>query len=491
MRKMKNLYKNSILFILLASLFSACELDERIGDLTGGYEGTFIDKKTNDPVFTEYYGAKLRLLDLAYGDVAQPLDFYALPNGTFKNTKIFPATYKIWAEGPFLEMDTIQSKELSGMQNFDLKVTPNVSLEIEDIKVLYGIGLEVKYSYRVNDLSSGKQQIGIVYSDLEYPGYRNSAFAGVDESALAIKHIHEVTAIRGTITDLLFLNPNAKYYVRATGHSENAGDYWNYSKQEVIETSDLDVGAIPLEVQTGARSNSSAVLQIALPPIDGLSFKVEYTDKDGSNISEIQAANDYAYAANLSENATTDIKVSLMLGDDSGSPVTVQVATKEITDLYLNTDCERPSNVPLYYSEDMQHSISDWQVQTNLSDEGWKTDPNRHIFISWWSAWSCTWLPAAVNNLPTCGQMANATELSIYGNIKSLVDLLVFSNLETLTIEVGQELFSTGETVSKDLNLKPLGKLLNLKTVIIGSGVPLTQADFDAAGLGDLTIVKN
>ena len=66
------LYIN-IKLLLLAVLtlnLSGCELDERVDDLTGGYEGAFIDRLTGEKVATEYYGAKLKLLDLEYGNVA-------------------------------------------------------------------------------------------------------------------------------------------------------------------------------------------------------------------------------------------------------------------------------------------------------------------------------------------------------------------------------------------------------------------------------------
>lgn len=491
MKKMK-IYRKTVTIasILLIFLLASCELDERIDDLTGGYEGAFIDKNTNEVVYTEYYGAKLRLLDLAYGEVAQPLDFYVLPDGTFRNTKVFPSEYKIWADGPFIELDTIQNQAINSPVKFDIKVVPNVSLKIESSEVLYGIGMKIKYSYKINDTKSTQHQIGLVYSDLKYPGYKNSSFAGVDASALAIKYLHTVTGMAGTFTDIIYVNPNTEYFVRATGHTKNAGDYWNYSEQIKIKTSSFDVAAIPVSVKVGARSNSSAVLDIPLPALEGLNYKVEYQDKDGKNVTDILTGSDYAYVANLPENKTTNVKVSLVSGDVSGNPATVAVATRNATERYLENNCNRPANVPLYYSEDMKYSISDWQVQTNLTDAGWKTDPSRYLFIEWWSDWSCSWLPGSVNNLPTCQQMANSTKLTLAGNITTLVDILPFTNLQTLTIEAGGALFSTGKTVSAKINLKPLLKLPNLTKVVIGAGVPLTKADFDTAGLSGLTIVK-
>ena len=85
------LYIN-IKLLLLAVLtlnLSGCELDERVDDLTGGYEGAFIDRLTGEKVATEYYGAKLKLLDLEYGNVAVPLEYNAI-SSSFRKATLTP-----------------------------------------------------------------------------------------------------------------------------------------------------------------------------------------------------------------------------------------------------------------------------------------------------------------------------------------------------------------------------------------------------------------
>ena len=140
----------SMFLIVLSLMVYSCTLDERIDDLTGGYEGAFIDKVTGDTVATEYFGAKLKLLDLAYGSVATPLEYKALPEGIYRNTKVFPSDYKVWAEGPFLNLDTIYGK-INTYKKMDLMVTPNVTLQIKNIEVVCGITANITYSYQVND----------------------------------------------------------------------------------------------------------------------------------------------------------------------------------------------------------------------------------------------------------------------------------------------------------------------------------------------------
>ena len=154
---------------MLTLNLSGCELDERVDDLTGGYEGAFIDRLTGEKVATEYYGAKLKLLDLEYGNVAVPLEYNTLPEGTYRNTKVYPSRYKVWANGPFFELDTIYG-DIRSFKKMDLIVTPNVTLRIKKVEMLYGITANVTFTYQDHDERSKNQEIGLVYSKEQYPG---------------------------------------------------------------------------------------------------------------------------------------------------------------------------------------------------------------------------------------------------------------------------------------------------------------------------------
>ena len=160
-----------LLLAVLTLNLSGCGLDERLDDLTGGYEGAFIDRLTGEKVATEYYGAKLKLLDLEYGDVAVPLEYNTLPDGTYRNTKVYPSRYKVWANGPFFELDTLYG-DIRNFKKMDLTVTPNVTLKIKKAELLYGITANVTFTYQVNDERSKTQEIGLVYGKEQYPGQR-------------------------------------------------------------------------------------------------------------------------------------------------------------------------------------------------------------------------------------------------------------------------------------------------------------------------------
>ena len=228
MNKIRFINVKMLLLAVLTLNLSGCELDERLDDLTGGYEGAFIDRQTGEKVATEYYGAKLKLLDLAYGDVAVPLEYNTLPDGTYRNTKVYPSRYKVWANGPFFELDTIYG-EIRNFKKMDLIVTPNVTLKIKEVELLYGITANVTFTYQVNDERSKTQEIGLVYGKEQYPGQRTAMNEGESGSHTYKRIKKNLTELSGEFTETLFLNPNNTYYLRALGRTESAGDYWNYS----------------------------------------------------------------------------------------------------------------------------------------------------------------------------------------------------------------------------------------------------------------------
>ena len=427
------LYIN-IKLLLLAVLtlnLSGCELDERVDDLTGGYEGAFIDRLTGEKVATEYYGAKLKLLDLEYGNVAVPLEYNTLPEGTYRNTKVYPSRYKVWANGPFFELDTIYG-DIRSFKKMDL----------------------------MNESESGSHTYKRIKKNL--------------------------TELSGEFTETLFLNPNSTYYLRALGRTESAGDYWNYSEQTVINTTDIDLSSLPIEAAVGVSSATSAVLQWAFPPVVD-EIKVSYTDRDGEEVMDKFKPTDYSYVANLPHNQKSTIKVQLLAKGVAGPEQTIEVQTKSLTDKYVPASNTRPENVPFYNDSEFKKSLSgEWAlIYGPTIGEDWSTTDLRFEYFDWWD----TWLIGFADRMPACQDIENFKSLTIQGEIQTLVDILPFVNLETLSIIKGKG-FSVDKTINPKVDLTVLKKLKKLNTVIIGPDVPLTKKNFDDAGLTHLTITN-
>ena len=431
------------------------------------------------------FGAKLKLLDLEYGNVAVPLEYNTLPEGTYRNTKVYPSRYKVWANGPFFELDTIYG-DIRSLKKMDLIVTPNVTLKIKKVEVLYGITANVTFTYQVNDERSKNQEIGLVYGKEQYPGQR-TAMNESESGSHTYKRIKKnLTELSGEFTETLFLNPNSTYYLRALGRTESAGDYWNYSEQTVINTTDIDLSSLPIEAAVGVSSATSAVLQWAFPPVVD-EIKVSYTDWDGEEVMDKFKPTDYSYVANLPHNKKSTIKVQLLAKGVAGPEQTIEVQTKSLMDKYVPASNTRPENVPFYNDSEFKKSLSgEWAlIYGPTIGEDWSTTDLRFEYFDWWD----TWLIGFADRMPACQDIENFKSLTIQGEIQTLVDILPFVNLETLSIIKGKG-FSVDKTINPKVDLTVLKKLKKLNTVIIGPDVPLTKKNFDDAGLTHLTITN-
>lgn len=480
-----NIFIKAFFAVLAVASLIGCSLDERDDDLVGGYEGAFIDKLTGDTVATEYYGARLMLLDLNYGDIATPLNYKALPDGSFKNTKVFPAKYKVYGVGPFFQLDTMNMDIKKSGVKINMMVTPNVTVSIKDVKILYGIAVQITLTYQVNDETSTKNDLGFVYSKNKYPGQRN-AMNETEAGASTYKRIRSgITEKSGELTETFYLEPNTTYYFRALARSEKGGDYWNYSKQIIVSTSGVDLSSLPIEAAQGVTSATSAVLQWAFPPIVD-SIKLSYTDRDGLRVVDTFSPSEFAYVANLPHDTESSITTQLSYQGTVGPEQTIKVKTKGLDDKYVPSQNVRPSNVPFYDDVAFERSFSaDYAlIEGPRVGEDWSSNSSRYRFMEWWNGWS--W---AAYRQPSCQDVENFTTLNLQGNLKNMVDIIAFVNLETLNIKVG-ELFDVGLSADPNINLRVLKKLKKLKTINIGPGVSLTKSDFEKAGVTGVTIVK-
>src|SRR5690606_10151839 len=104
---MKKIIQSGLL--CLVWLISSCSLFEtdnfEAPDVT--LEGQVVDVLTGKPVFTDQgpEGIRVRLTELSWGDnVEHNPDFYCMPDGTFRNTKLFKGNYHITVDGPFIPL---------------------------------------------------------------------------------------------------------------------------------------------------------------------------------------------------------------------------------------------------------------------------------------------------------------------------------------------------------------------------------------------------
>lgn len=149
--------KRAINFCLMLGLvlLYSCELDNyEAPSMT--IEGKVVDEVTGENLYTQQpNGIKIRLLEEGYANPT-PYDFWAMSDGTFRTTKVFPGKYKVLVlEGPFEDssVETLDVDVSKSNQTLEFKVEPYTRLKNVNITVT---GTTVRATYNIEGTTSTK-----------------------------------------------------------------------------------------------------------------------------------------------------------------------------------------------------------------------------------------------------------------------------------------------------------------------------------------------
>jgi len=144
-----------ICLMLGLALFNSCELDN-YDPPTMTIEGKVVDEVTGENISTQQpNGIKIRLLEEGFSKPT-PYDFWAMSDGTFRTTKVFPAKFKVLVlEGPFEDSSVEQlDVDVTGSnQTIEFKVEPYARLKNVNITVS---GTTVKATYNIERTTSAR-----------------------------------------------------------------------------------------------------------------------------------------------------------------------------------------------------------------------------------------------------------------------------------------------------------------------------------------------
>ncbi len=245
---MKNIFL-AIAVSTLAIAWSSCKKIDNLEGPTETLQGRIIDAGTGENVQSEVSGdngngTRIKLLETSWSDNPTPLYLATKQDGTYTNTKIFRATYKMIAEGAFVPMDLAgndQSKSVTvsgGTTTVDFTVEPFLRVEWVGEPVVNGNGT-VTVQARVTrgtshaDFQKNITNLVLFVGPYQYVGnnnYDNRYSTVVTYSGTAGNAIVDQT-ITLTTTGTL---PPRDWYLRLGSRIAYGTNRYNYSPIKMI-----------------------------------------------------------------------------------------------------------------------------------------------------------------------------------------------------------------------------------------------------------------
>lgn len=182
-----------VLYFLIFFAFGAvsCSKVDNLAAPNCTITGSTIDEGTGNTLQTETGGGgtRIKLLETSYDSAPVPLYFQSMQDGTFNNTKVFAATYKVSAEGPFVPLvrtdnsgntvsDSSQTIQLKNTATLTFKVQPFLRIEwVGDPVVNPDTTVTVKVRVTRGTADPAYQQdvtdINLYVSNTKYDGNNN------------------------------------------------------------------------------------------------------------------------------------------------------------------------------------------------------------------------------------------------------------------------------------------------------------------------------
>lgn len=216
---------------LLLLIIAACSENDNYSTPDKTLQGAILDKETGDSIYSQSpNGLRVRLYDLQYEN-PQPIDFWGMQDGSFKNTKLFAGEYKVIIDnGGFYPIDTM-SINIPLNENLNVKVLPILRINA-NAKSAGENSIVVEYTLSETKPEEGKiMRRSIIVNNTPYVDINNfvneNPFINTESVSDSIL---TNTTFRDTITGL---KSNSSYFVRVGARTDNVGNRYNYS--EVME----------------------------------------------------------------------------------------------------------------------------------------------------------------------------------------------------------------------------------------------------------------
>jgi len=210
----------SLIIILIAS----CSIDNY--DMPNAtLSGEVLDNVTNEMVQNGGVNSGT-IIQMFEGNSIQPILSYSYPDGHFTNAALFTGTYKLFAVGAFRFVDDTMKITVTSSTTVEVKVLPNVRLKVTLVSVSSdGTTATVNVEYTRVHSDEVLNQLAVIWSTIDNPNMYT--YFGGNQTTETVSS-QNLTTGEKTYT-ISGLNAGTKYFIRAAGRTNAAGNYYNYS----------------------------------------------------------------------------------------------------------------------------------------------------------------------------------------------------------------------------------------------------------------------
>ncbi len=226
--------KNFLMYMLLILGIVSCEIDN-IDAPSAAISGSLIDETTNKPLVTEQpNGFRIKMIETSWSESATPEYFWGKADGTFKNTKVFSATYDVQpVEGAFFPVDPVSVK-IDKSKTIDFTVTPYLSIHPKRVEIV-GDAIEVEWTISRSKVGDKilDTRVFVVHDN---PNVGTNYFTTALSPMVDLSGISDEEALSTTYKQTITgLTKGKTYYVKIGARTDNSSKRYNFTETVKLE----------------------------------------------------------------------------------------------------------------------------------------------------------------------------------------------------------------------------------------------------------------
>lgn len=227
MKRLNLLFSGAVLL-----LAAACSPIDNMDGPDASITGNLIDEVTNKTLLTEQpNGFRVKMLETSWSDSATPEYFWGKADGTFKNSKIFSATYEVEpVDGAFFPVDPV-SVTIKKSAHIDFKVIPYLTVHVSKLEVVNG---KIEAEWKISRAKAGDKIIDTRIFVFDNPNVGTNIFTESLSPLTDLSKMTDEEALAGTYKQTISgLKTGKTYFARIGARTDNSLKRYNFS--EVIK----------------------------------------------------------------------------------------------------------------------------------------------------------------------------------------------------------------------------------------------------------------